>query len=109
MSDLADFGIVDSFEGILKQFVVENFLVHVSISHESALEERSSLGCFDRGECSPIIYEFFLSGPADFSVVGKFVGRPALEWISSKYRTGTWESLLVPGSMPRRIQYASLG
>ena len=84
--------VVDCFGGILKQFVVEDFLAHVSISDESAFEERSSFGCFDCGECCPIIYEFFIPEPADFSVaqclaaIDKFsvssvkpVDRPALE------------------------------
>ena len=61
--------IVDSFFGILQTVVLEDYLVHVSISNESALEERPSLRCFDRCEGYPIIYEFFIPDPADFSFV----------------------------------------
>ena len=61
--------VVDSFFRILQSVVLGDCLVHVSISNESALEERSSLGCFDRCEGCPIIYEFFIPEAADFSVV----------------------------------------
>ena len=60
-------GVVGSFFRILQSVVLKDCLAHVSISNESALEERFLLGCFDRCEGCPIIYEFFK--PADFSAV----------------------------------------
>ena len=61
--------IVDSFIRILQRVILENCLVHVIISCESAFEEWSSLGCFHRGDCHPVVHEFFIPEPADFSVV----------------------------------------
>ena len=46
---------------------LQDCLVHVSISHESALEERPLHGCFDRCDGYPVTYEFFTPEPADFS------------------------------------------
>ena len=60
--------VVDSFIRILQKVILEHCLVHIGISCESALEQRSSLGCF-RSDCHPVVHEFFTPKPADFSVV----------------------------------------
>ena len=56
--------IVDSFIRILQKVILEDCLVHVSISCESAFEEWSSLGCFHRSDCHPVVHEFFIPEPA---------------------------------------------
>ena len=61
--------IVDSFIRILQKVILEDGLVHVSISSESALKQWTSLGCFYCGDCHPVVHEFFIPEPADFSVV----------------------------------------
>ena len=61
--------IVDSFVRILQEVILEDCLVHVSVSGETALEKWSSLGCFDGCEGHPVIYKFFIAKPADASVV----------------------------------------
>ena len=48
--------IVDSFIRILQKVILEDCPVHVSISCESAFEEWSSLGCFHRGDCHPVVH-----------------------------------------------------
>ena len=62
-------GVVDSFIRILQKVILEDCLVHVGISCEPAFEEGSSLGCLHRGDCHPVVHEFFIPEPADFSVV----------------------------------------
>ena len=59
--------LVDSFIRILQKIILEDCLVHIGISCESALEQRSSLGCFHRSDCHPVVHEFFIPKPADFS------------------------------------------
>ena len=59
--------IVDSFIRILQKVVLEDCLVHICISRQSAFAQRSSLGC--RCDGHPVVHEFFIPEPADFSVV----------------------------------------
>ena len=61
--------VVDSFIRILQKVILEDCLVHIGISCESALEQRSCLGCLHRTDCHPVVHEFFIPKPADFSVV----------------------------------------
>ena len=61
--------IVDSFIRILQKIILEDGLVHVSISRESALKQWTSLGCFYCGDGHPVVHEFLVPEPADFSVV----------------------------------------
>ena len=61
--------VVDSFVRILQKVILEDCLIHVCISSESAVGQRSSLGRFHRSDCHPVVHEFFIPEPADFSVV----------------------------------------
>ena len=71
--------IVDSFIRILQKVVLEDCLVHICISGQSAFEQRSSLGCFHRCDGHPVVHEFFIPEPADFSVVRwRLLGGPYL-------------------------------
>ena len=66
--------IVDSFIRILQKVILEDCLVHICISCKSTLQERSSLWCFHRCDGHPVVHEFFIPEPADFSVVRWQVG-----------------------------------
>ena len=59
--------IVDSFIRILQKVILEDGLIHVSISSESALKQWTSLACFYCGDGHPVVHEFFIPEPADFS------------------------------------------
>ena len=61
--------VVDSFVRILQKVILEDCLLHICILRESAFEQRSSPGCFHCCDCHPVVHEFFIPEPADFSVV----------------------------------------
>ena len=68
--------VVDSFIRILQKVILEDCLVQIGISCESAFEQRSSLGCFHRSDCHPVVHELFTPAKGFETVFRERINRP---------------------------------